>query len=41
MLYRGTMVLSHKDHKEQVHYVYKVQRLCVVNLVVHVVTSGL
>jgi len=35
------MVVSHKDHKEQVHYVDKVQRLCVVSLVVHVVTAGL
>lgn len=41
MLYRGTMAVSYKYHKEHVHYVDELQGLCVVNLVVHVVTAGL
>lgn len=41
MRYRGTMAVSYKDHKEHLYYVDELQRLCVVNLVVHVVTAGL
>jgi len=41
MLYRGTIAVSYRDSKEHVHYVDEVQRLCVFDLVVRVVTAGL